>query len=89
LQHSDDINPGKISSNQNPSDLRRKNKPPGIRLGPSSQRLDVEVTVDRTVDFDVELLPNKGSFKVSSKMGDEESASGSVTLTSQVTKEGL
>jgi hypothetical protein len=81
--HSDDINPGKISSNQNSCPLNRKNNPPRIRpVLPSGQ--DIEVTVARMVEFDVELHLRESAPKIPSRMGDEESGSDTAKFTKEL-----
>ena len=72
--HSDDINPGKISGEQNSYLLRRKNEPSLLRPAPPSGR-DVEVTVTKTIEFGVEVHLRDGTPTTPSRMGDEESRS--------------
>jgi hypothetical protein len=72
--HSDDINPGKISGEQNSYLLRRKNEPSLLRFAPPSGR-DVEVSVTKTIEFGVELHLGEGTPTTPTKMGDEESGS--------------
>jgi len=68
-----------ITSDQDSYGVRRGRKPQGMRAGPLSGR-DVQVTVTKTIEFDVELRLGEGRPKLQPVKDDEESGSYSPEL---------
>jgi len=68
-----------ITSDQDP---RSGRKPQGMRTAPRSGR-DVQVTVTKTIEFDVELRLGEGQPALPMRMEDEESGAYSLELTEE------
>jgi len=69
-----------IYSDQDSYAVRRGRKPQGMRAAPQSGR-DVQVTVTKTIEFDVELCLGEGRPVLPSRKEDQESAYYSPELT--------
>jgi len=69
-----------ITSDQDSNAVRRGRKPQGMRAAPRLGR-DVQVTVTKTIEFDVELRLGEGRRGLEPGMEDEESGSYSPELT--------
>ncbi|KAI0298686.1 hypothetical protein B0F90DRAFT_1668974 [Multifurca ochricompacta] len=70
-----------ITSDQDSYPTRRKRKPPRMRAAPSGR--DVQVTVTKTIEFDVELRLGEGPPALPSGIEDEESGYESHELTKE------
>jgi hypothetical protein len=68
------------NSDQDAFRSRRGRKPPRMRVVPRHGQ-DVQVTVTKTVEFDVDLRIGEGVAPVPAKLGDEECAFVSSGLT--------
>lgn len=69
-----------IYSDQDSYPARRGRKPQGMQAAPRSGR-DVQVTVTKTIEFDVELRLGEGRPALSSRKEDQESGYYSPELT--------
>ena len=78
---SDDVHPGNSDRDEYPARARRK--PPRMQTMPLSGR-DVQVTITKTIEFDVELhLRGDAPALPPSKIEDEESQTDSAELSNE------
>ena len=71
------------NSDQNSYAVRRGRQPRGMQAAPRPSGRDMQVTVTKTIEFDVELRPGSGHQALPGRAADEESEVYSQQLTEE------